>query len=73
MIYIDENLDIDFKDIGPWRCYRLDTFGDNQKELIENATIEEIDQDGGTIAYYDIGDADKDVFTQAMQLIKSKL
>ena len=54
--HIDENLEIDFQDCGQWRSYHIYTQGDTLQELIEDATISEIDQDGGELDCYGIED-----------------
>ena len=53
--YID--LEVDYRDSGPWRSYELSTYGNTVQELIDNATISEIDQNGGEITCYGYGDA----------------
>ncbi len=57
MIRIDnEELGVDYRDSGPWRSYELQTEGNTELELLENAVVFELDQDGGElgdIAYED--------------------
>lgn len=69
MIHIDQDLGIDYRDIGPWRSYQLQTQGDTLQELIENAVISEVDQDGGDLDYYDLGDASNEIYESGMRLI----
>lgn len=54
---INTDLGIDYQDAGPWRSYVLTAQGTTFKELLKDATIEEVDQDGGTLNYYGIEDA----------------
>jgi hypothetical protein len=56
MIHIDEDLGIEWRDAGPWRSYHLTASGNNEEELFEDATIEEVDQDGGTLDCYGYND-----------------
>jgi hypothetical protein len=55
---VDFLLPIDFADEGPWRSFHMDTQGETLVELINNATITEIDKDGGELNCYGIPDAD---------------
>lgn len=48
----NQDLGIDYQDEGPWRSYELSTDGTNVKELQENCTVSEIDQDGGELRTY---------------------
>lgn len=56
-ITIDTDLGIDYADEGAWRSYEMTTHGDSLAELLENVTIAEIDQDGGELDCYGLGDA----------------
>lgn len=47
-------LPIEYADSGAWRSYTLDAAGDTLEELLKDATISEIDQDGGTLNCYGI-------------------
>ena len=55
--YVD--LGIMHQDSGPWRSYELSTSGHTLEELLENAYVSQIDQDGGElqdpIHYEDFG------------------
>jgi len=53
---IDQDLGIEYRDCGKWRSYQLTAQGNTIEELIESATISEVDQDGGEITCYDIGE-----------------
>lgn len=66
---IDTDLGIDFADEGPWRSYRLTAGGDSLTELLDSAEVEEIDQDGGTLDFYPIGDAPGEVERASERLI----
>ncbi len=44
----------EFADEGPWRSYNLESYGDSLKELWDNATVSEVDQDGGELVTYDV-------------------
>ena len=70
--YIIEDLElgIEYQDSGPWRDYRLDSEGNNLEELENNAWIMEVDQDGGDLNHYEIGDAESSVYDAAIKAIK---
>ena len=63
------DLEVDYQDAGPWRCYSFFTHGDTIEQLVENGTIAEIDQDGGEIDCYSLENAPNDVIEAAIQLI----
>jgi hypothetical protein len=68
-ITIDQDLGTEYRDAGPWRAYHVMTSGDSLGELIANAVISEIDQDGGEIVTYDLPDASNAVQESALRLI----
>jgi len=61
---------VEFADAGRWRSFELCAIGDNARDLIESATIAEIDQDGGDLNHYALEDASNEVIEAAMQMIK---
>lgn len=64
-----ENMDIDYQDAGPWRSYEMTATGDTFEEMCEDATITEVDQDGGEIASYSISDASTKVVKRGEAMI----
>lgn len=66
------DLEIEYRDIGPWRSYSMETNGETITELAENACISETDQDGGEIRTYALDDAPNDVFTKCMEIIADR-
>jgi len=70
---IDTELGIDYRDCGPWRSYRFETSGDTLAELIDNGTIEEVDQDGGTLDCYSLQDSCGEVERACKSIIYRKL
>lgn len=66
---INETLKYEFQDAGPWRSYSLDSQGDNLEELLNNATISEIDEDGGTIRFYSLDEANNKLYDEALEII----
>ena len=56
-ITIDTDLGLEYQDEGPWRSYNLTTNGSSLQELLDNATISEVDQDGGDLDYYGFNEA----------------
>jgi hypothetical protein len=63
------DLEVMYQDSGAWRSYALATFGETVDQLVENASIYEIDQDGGELNSYDLGDASGEVYDSAMSWI----
>jgi len=55
------DLGVVYEDAGPWRSYTMVTWGDNYSDLIDNADISEVDQDGGELATYDYGECTGEV------------
>lgn len=45
--YLIEDHELDYDNDGPFLSLRLDTEGDTFEEMVENATITAVDQDGG--------------------------
>ena len=45
--YSIEDQELDYDNDGPFLSLRLDTYGDTFEEMVENATITAVDQDGG--------------------------
>lgn len=67
---IDEDLGIDYRDCGPWRCYMFASDGNTLEDLLDNASIAEVDQDGGEINCYGLDDASQEARTRALALIE---
>lgn len=57
------------RDAGPWRSYEISFYGDTLEECLEEATITEIDQDGGELDCYGYEHAPFD----AEKFIKEKI
>lgn len=70
---IDTEVGIDFADAGQWRSYHLETSGDSFNEMVQNATVSEIDQDGGTIDAYELGNAPSQVEMRCLSMILEKV
>ncbi len=68
---VDTNLDTDYQDEGPWRSYTLSAYGDSLEELIADACISEVDQDGGELNTYSLEDAPNDVSDEANVILMS--
>ena len=56
VININETLGDDTNDRGIWYSIELDTYGETREELLENATISYVDQDGGELDTMGIDD-----------------
>lgn len=83
-VVIDTDTEVDFADSGAWRSFQLTTHGSSLTELMTNATIAEIDQDGGDINCYDLEDASNEIqdvcdciiareFVKALDALKTKV
>ena len=70
---IDSDIGIDWQDSGQWRSFNLYATGDSMKELIEEACISEIDQDGGELNSYGLEHASNEVFKEALAMLKSEI
>jgi hypothetical protein len=70
---IDTTLDVQYRDIGPWRSYQLYTTGDSLDEMIKNATVSEIDQDGGDLDTYELNDCTTKVELECLELIHAEV
>ena len=57
-----KDLEIDYQDSGIWRSYELSASGNTLEEMLEDATISEIDQDGETLDCYGIEEVRLGVF-----------
>lgn len=68
-----QDLGVDYQDAGPWRSYSLDTYGETFEEMMYNATISEVDQDGGELRCYGIDRAYSKVFEAVVREIRAKL
>ena len=64
-----EDIGIDYADEGEWRNYRLCTEGNSYKECMDNAWIEECDQDGGTLREYQLNDSEKEIYNAGKECI----
>ncbi len=43
---------VEYENEGQWRSYDIEAYGDTEEEFFNNATISEVDQDGGEITCY---------------------
>ena len=64
-INIDTELSTPYEDSRQWRSYHLTASGRDLLELVHDATISEVDQDGGDIMSYGLEDAPQDVREEA--------
>lgn len=67
--YLESELNVEFTDEGPWRSYRLYTSGRYIQDFIDNASIEEIDKDGGTLRTYELDKSSDEVLQAAIKII----
>lgn len=73
MITINQDLGLDYQDWGQWRSYELIAGGDSYEELLESASIVEINQEGKELACYGLNRAEPDVYREAVFLIQSRV
>jgi hypothetical protein len=71
LVTISQDLGIDYCDEGPWRSYQLETYGNSLDECLKNAGIEEVDQDGGSLRFYDLEDGSNEVIEKATGIIRN--
>lgn len=69
MINIETTLDSDFQDSGPFRSYELIARGNSIEELLKDAWIFEIDQDGGECSDYELSKATNRLYDLANRII----
>jgi len=67
---IDTDLGVEYRDAGPWRSYHLVARGNTESELLANASIAEIDQEGDDLDCYGIEDAPVAVEEAAYDVIR---
>lgn len=67
---IDTDVGISYQDEGPWRSYQLTASGDSLEELLADASISEIDQDGGDLDHYPLEDATNEIQDEATKLLE---
>ncbi len=70
---IDQDLGIEYADEGPWRSYQFTASGDSLLELVEDAQISEVDQDGGDLRCYGLDEATEKMRELAEKLILEAL
>lgn len=71
--HIDTDLGIMYQDSGPWRSYELNASGSTKEELLEDATISEMDQDGDSLACYGFGESNNEVSEAVLREIDSAI
>ncbi len=71
-VNIDTELSAEYQDVPPWRSYHLTAEGSSLTELLESATIAEVDQDGGDLRYYGLVNAPNAVIQEAEQVIAQR-
>lgn len=67
------DIGIDYADAGQWRSYGFETFGMNKKELLDNCTVFETDQDGGELNSYSLDKASNPVYDQVKRILQKKM
>lgn len=69
-VFNSVDIGINYADSGPWRSYSLDSYGLTFQDLLNNATIEEIDQDGGTLRCYGLDECPtNEVYDRAYSML----
>lgn len=70
---IETDSGVSYQDSGRWRSYQLETAGDTLEELVQNATVSEIDQDGGDLNTYSLDEACTEVEQACLKIIHSEV
>lgn len=52
--HIDQDMNIDYQDEGPWRSYQLSGEGDTLAEFMSSLAVSEIDEDGAELGTTDL-------------------
>lgn len=73
LIRIQRELPIDYQDAGPWRSYELETYGYDYAELLDNASISAIDQDGGELYTNSFDAVETEIQDAVERIIKQEL
>lgn len=68
-----DDVGVDFADEGRWRSYALAARGNTLEELMKDATISEIDQDGGEIRCYGLDDASGPVSDAVEEVLRGRV
>jgi hypothetical protein len=63
--------ELDRSDADGWRSFNVSAEGNDLVELISNAQIEEVDQEGGTTDQYPLKDATVDLQAAAISILFS--
>jgi hypothetical protein len=71
-LYIECSDLCEYQGSGKFRSFSFYAFGHSIDELIKNADILEVDQDGGEISCYGLDDASNDVYQAAIGLINAE-
>jgi hypothetical protein len=69
----DDDLYPEWADCGPWRSFSFTATGTDYESLVEDATISEVDQDGGELACYGLDQADSVVYDRVIEAINRRL
>lgn len=70
---IDAEMGVSYQDSGQWRSFHLETSGDSLSEMLDNATVSEVDQDGGTIDAYDLREASSQIKNVGFRIISGRV
>lgn len=73
-MYIDiDDVGYDHRDAGPWRSYGFTSVGHTRDELLDNGHIWEMDQDGGELRDYPLGDTGGGLYNICEKIIDKVL
>jgi len=68
-----EEMGVEYRDEGVWRSYILNVSGNLQDDLGANASVTEVDQDGGEITTYALLDSCEAVRERGYDMIEKAL
>lgn len=68
-----DDIGVEYRGPGPWKNYALYSQGRTLDELIEEAAITEVDQDGGELRTYGIDDCCGEVEVSVLKILEEEL
>jgi Fe-S-cluster containining protein len=70
---IDCEIGIDYADCGPWRSYHVYAEGETVEQLMNDATISEVGQDGGDLDSYSFAGASETIQDKLISIFEASL
>lgn len=67
---IDQDTGISYEDSGRWRSYQLYASGNDIDELMADAHIAEVDQNGDDINFYPLEESSNEIYKVSVKIIE---